>query len=366
MPRWNNDLLTNCKSIMDVSIMDIKPELYSKLLIEIQSECITNNKKVIEQHLRKKLMIPPSLAKHTSGYWIARGWSQAEAYIKSKENTQKNRKSVFSKEFWLTKINPNTGKLYTLDEANFERNSRRPIRKEYWMTRGYLEYDSIILAANTKSQNNKKGANNSKNSSVRKITSKRCIEYYTTRGYSLEDARIMQSESQKFFSKEICIEKYGEIDGLKIWQERQDQWQATLNEKSIEEKSRINRLKLTKGITVSSAERIILNEVKKYIPEVVHQFTLTELDKKQYIYDLCANNKIIEYNGDFWHCNPILYAADYVNPRTKVKAIDKWQQDQIKLQYAKDHGYDVLVVWESEFKSNKDEIIKKCIQFLTT
>ena len=48
----------------------------------------------------------------------------------------------------------------------------------------------------------------------------------------------------------------------------------------------------------------------------------------------------------------------------KIQEIE--DQDQIKLQYAKDHGYDVLVVWEREFKSNKDEIIKKCIQFLTT
>ena len=54
-----------------------------------------------------------------------------------------------------------------------------------------------------------------------------------------------------------------------------------------------------------------------------------------------------------------------MNPRTKLKAIDKWELDYIKIQYAQSQGYKVLVVWESDFKKNKEEVIKKCIQFLT-
>ena len=76
-------------------------------------------------------------------------------------------------------------------------------------------------------------------------------------------------------------------------------------------------------------------------------------------------NNNLENNGDFWHSNPNLYPPDFINPRTKLKAIDKWQIDHIKLQYARDQGYEVLVVWESDFKKNKEEIIKQCIQFLT-
>jgi hypothetical protein len=78
-----------------------------------------------------------------------------------------------------------------------------------------------------------------------------------------------------------------------------------------------------------------------------------------------ANKKIIEYNGDFWHANPNIYPPNFINPRTKINAVDKWEIDRIKLQYAQDQGYEVLVVWESDFKKNKEEIIKQCIQFLT-
>ena len=44
---------------------------------------------------------------------------------------------------------------------------------------------------------------------------------------------------------------------------------------------------------------------------------------------------------------------------------EKWFLDNIKIQYAESQGYEVLVVWESDFKINKEDVIKKCIQFLT-
>lgn len=365
MPRWNNSLENNCKDILDNSIKNIKSDLYQQLLLEVLESNIENNKKIIEQFLRNKLNLATALSRHTNGYWSSRGWSDEESYVKSKENKQKNCKSVYSRQTWLEKINPITGTNYTIEEADFERNSRRPIRKEYWIKKGYSEDESITLASTTKNQNNKKGATTGVDPSIRRATSKRCIEYYTSRGYTTEQATELVSENQKYFSKEICIQQHGEIDGLKIWKKRQEKWQATLNEKLPEEKARINRLKLSKGITVSSAEKIIFAEVKKILPEVEHQFTLCNSNKKQFIYDIRINNKIIEYHGDFWHCNPSKYSSDYINPRTKLKAIDKWNIDSVKLQYARDRGYEVLVVWESDFKKNKEEIIKKCIQFLT-
>lgn len=365
MPRWNNSLKDNCKHVLDTVIKNIKPDLYQCLLSELLDANVENNKKIIEQQIRSKLNLTSKLARHTVGYWKARGWSADESYIKSRENTQKNRKSVYSREFWLEKINPVTGLHYTIDEADFERNSRRPIRKEYWISKGYCDDESEKLAVNAKTNNNAKGASKNKGSTVRRITSRRCIEYYLARGYSEDESKKLLSESQKFFSKDICIQKYGEEHGIKVWKDRQDRWQAKLDSKSNDEKSRINRLKISKGITVSKAEKLILKELLDIVPGVVHQFSLFESNKKQYIYDIMYNNKIIEYNGDFWHCNPKKYLADFVNPKTKVRAIDKWKSDYDKIEFAQSQGYTVLVVWESDFKQNKEQTIKECIQFLT-
>lgn len=365
MPRWNNSLEDNIKIVMDTVIKNLKPNLYQQLLTETVNSNINNSKKVIEQFLRSRLNLTNTLSKHTKGYWLQRGWSADEAYVKSKENKQKNCKSVYSKEFWLEKINPATGTFYTPTEADFERNCRRPIRKEYWIKQGFSEIDAIRLAKETKDQNNKQGSKNSATSSVRRITSKRCIEYYTSRGSSAEEATQLVSDSQRYFSKRICIEKYGESEGVKIWQNRQTAWQAKLNAKSVEEKARINRAKLSKGITVSKAEKIIVKELVNFGIIASTQFTLFQGNKKQFVYDIMYNNKIVEYNGDFWHSNPAVYKENYLNPRTKLLAKDRWKKDQEKIQFAIDHGYKVLVIWESEFKQNQKETINKCIQFLT-
>lgn len=350
---------------LDKKIKNLKPSFRESMFNTLIDDPSINSIASCLEVIYQKLIPRSNLTRKSKKYWIVRGWSADEAYIKSKENKQKNCKSIYSRQFWLEKINPATSKNYTIEEADFERNSRRPIRKEYWIKKGYTESESIDLALKTKDQNNKKGAAAVVNSEVRRITSKRCIEYYTARGFDEQEATKMLSESQKFFSKEICIKKYGQIEGEAIWSSRQQRWQATLSAKSSEEKARINRLKLSKGITVSKAEKILLEKIKLVVPDVVHQFTLFNSGKKQYVYDIMANKKIIEYHGDFWHSNPDMYESEYLNPRTKIRAVDRWALDDLKLKFAQQQGYEVLVVWENDFKKNKNEIIDKCIQFLT-
>jgi len=69
------------------------------------------------------------------------------------------------------------------------------------------------------------------------------IEYYLAQGYSEEESQIELTKRQKTFSLDICIEKHGKVEGLRIFQDRQDRWQATLNAKPQEEIDDINRRK---------------------------------------------------------------------------------------------------------------------------
>jgi G:T-mismatch repair DNA endonuclease (very short patch repair protein) len=367
MPRWNNNLESNTKEVMDIFIKNIHTKLYNQLLQEVLTLNLENNKKIIEIFLREKLQLFNKLARHTSGYWLSRGWSTEESYIKSKENKQKNTKSAYSQKTWLDRINPVTGVHYTLEEADFERNSRRPIRKEYWIKQGHTEPDAIKLATDTKNKNNKCGRDKSNASTVRRITSKRCIDYYTVRGYSQEEAVSLVSQNQKHFSKEICIEKYGEEVGVAIWQDRQDQWQSKLNAKSDKEKARINKLKLFKGGSISKGETLLVENIRARGINCNGQFEMLREKTKYYVYDIVYNKKIIEYNGDFWHANPKKYKPNDILkfPNSPKVAQEIWDADERKIQFARDQGYEVLVVWESDFKKDKEEIIKQCIQFLT-
>jgi G:T-mismatch repair DNA endonuclease (very short patch repair protein) len=68
-------------------------------------------------------------------------------------------------------------------------------------------------------------------------------------------------------------------------------------------------------------------------------------------------NLIIEYFGDYWHCNPNKYSAEYINKKKNLTAKEIWDYDTSKLELIKTYGYNVEVIWESELKLNKEKLL---------
>lgn len=79
------------------------------------------------------------------------------------------------------------------------------------------------------------------------------IEYYTSRGFTQEEAIVCVKKRQTTFSLEKLIEKYGNDEGHHRWNKRQQKWQESLNNKSQEEIKLINR---KKGLTKSGKPHV--------------------------------------------------------------------------------------------------------------
>lgn len=62
---------------------------------------------------------------------------------------------------------------------------------------------------------------------------------------------------------------------------------------------------------------------------------------------------IVEYFGDYWHMNPRRYAADSVHNLTKKTAQEIWDRDARKLNDLRVAGYDVVVVWEADWRADE-------------
>jgi len=191
------------------------------------------------------------------------------------------------------------------------------------------------------------------------------VKYWLDKGFTEEEAKQKVHKRQQTFSKEKCIAKYGEELGVKKFAERQQKWQDKLNSKSFEEKQEINKKKISfasryNGISVSIAERELKEKLQCY-----SQLILKRDDcPLNYAYDLYNEKKIIEYNGDYWHCNPNKYDKYHYHKRKHKYAHDIWESDSKKINYAGRLGYIVLVIWESEWKENKQQVIDKCREFL--
>jgi hypothetical protein len=213
--------------------------------------------------------------------------------------------------------------------------------------------------------NNKKELEDFRMSVVSKKSYNNRIDYYLNKGYSVEESEKLLKERQTTFTVEKCIKKYGENEGIKIYTQRQERWLKSLKENG---NLKNGYSKISQELFYKLLEYYSL-DIRKYIFFATKNDELI-LEKQKgglWLYDFAdiKNKKIIEYNGDNYHANPLTYkSTDIPNNYKNETAQEIWDKDAEKLSVAKQKGYDVLVVWDKDYKKNKEEIIKKCLKFL--
>lgn len=193
------------------------------------------------------------------------------------------------------------------------------------------------------------------------------IEYYIKRGASTEEAKSALKKRQQTFNLKKLQDKYGLEEGLRIWKDRQTRWQYTLNLKTDEEKSEINRKKLYRNGKVSKTEEKFVSMLRESVSELETQFIIKKDETHNYLYDVKVGNIIIEFNGSFWHANPQKYKeTDIINfPGNKnISAKDIWARDFHKISAAENLGYKVITIWDLDFKEDPQNTIKRCLDFI--
>lgn len=279
--------------------------------------------------------------------------------------------SAFSVKYWAERgLNE--------EESKKKVKEMKPNLVEYWLSRGF-SFDESKLKTELHLMNTERsfiikygeseGVKLFRDKKIKegKLHSQRSIEYWINKGYTLEESKNKVSESQNTFSLSKCVEKYGEEEGKKIFTKRQNKWQESL----------LNNGNMKRGYSKISQELFYkLLEIynitdKNKIKFATHngEFKLDNSNGGVYIYDFVdmTNKKIIEYNGDMYHANPKKYKkTDTPHPYRKNKtSLEIWESDKNKLTTAKNNGYEVLVIWDSEYRwGNKEKVIKKCLKFL--
>jgi very-short-patch-repair endonuclease len=117
--------------------------------------------------------------------------------------------------------------------------------------------------------------------------------------------------------------------------------------------------KFNKPISKQSIK--VLNEISKELQLEIE----SEVIIGNYIVDGIIENKkiIIEYFGDYWHCNPDIYGADKKINGGKM-AIDIWKNDKSRMDFYIESGYNPIIIWEKDWKNNKENIIKKLKEYI--
>lgn len=74
---------------------------------------------------------------------------------------------------------------------------------------------------------------------------------------------------------------------------------------------------------------------------------------------------VVEYNGDYWHCNPYFWKEWDYNKSIKMFAKEKWSEDLRRRKVLEKLGYTVLVVWENGWNKQKDRYINRIKEAFT-
>ena len=155
------------------------------------------------------------------------------------------------------------------------------------------------------------------------------------------------SESQKL---EWYVNKFGEDEGKRRYFDKMSKVsEFHKNNKKITSKGEYELFKLIK---------LVYNDAKLEYPTGDGIIDIYVPSKKA----------IIEYYGDYWHCNPSLYADDYYNRNLEMTAKEKHEFDKNKNEkYLKNIEHSkIAIIWESSFKLKKDnkEFLKPIILFI--
>ena len=99
---------------------------------------------------------------------------------------------------------------------------------------------------------------------------------------------------------------------------------------------------------------------ERYVREFLEKENIQfeqEYNLGKFYFDFKIQNKFIEVQGDFWHCNPKIYDK----PIAKIQK-DNLINDSFKLNFAQLMGFQVIYIWEYDLKHNRKNSLKELLE----
>lgn len=302
-------------------------------------------------------------------YWTDRGWTKeyGQMQIAKRQNT-------ISKESFIRKYGEKKGierleaytnnKSYIMKEFYKIHEAKLPYSKTIDPDTGefYTKEKIQILNKINLDKGRQKHIKNLKEKKVFTIWQK---EYWINKGFSEEEAKNIIYSKMNHNNLKFLISKYGETEGSRRFNKRQEKYKQTCKNKSPEEMREWNIKKVSKQPQRVSKSSIkffdeCLNRLQKegikfkkvYYNENEWDFWDYET-KRIYFYDFCIPEIkiLIEYNGIMYHPKYWMMPEEELklwNSPYKVNGITQRDIDIRKETLAKERGFRFLTIWEDE------------------
>ena len=219
------------------------------------------------------------------------------------------------------------------------------------------------------------------------------IKHWTRKGLSENEARQKVSEVQSKYSKQITSE------ALTLKNEKQSGDSNPMSLASISTRYNVSREKAKQltprfGMTGSLHPMFGKNHSEETITKIAANakvtFSNTSVGEKElgnFVIEnfsdvkiernigICRYNcdivieelkYVIEYFGDNWHMNPKFYKENDIHFRTKETGKSRQTKDETKIKQLNLLGYDVKIVWASEWQKERETVIEEIKNAINT
>lgn len=238
---------------------------------------------------------------------------------------------------------------YRKSMSDIQKNGASIFTTAHWINKGFTFSDAKKKVSDIQSKNAKK---------VKSTVSWMQKSFWMRKGMDEQSAEREISRRQSILSK-----RSPKFSGHKRSDESKRRISAAL-------KLRIDVVGKGKWAThfgEFSGRSLIEIEVYNFIKTNIEPRLKANVQIGSFIVDMIRDDKIIEFNGDFWHANPKNYKATDVlrgvgGPDKIAK--DIWEAESKRLDTLSDMGYDVLIVWESDWHNDRENTINKIKHFL--
>lgn len=133
----------------------------------------------------------------------------------------------------------------------------------------------------------------------------------------------------------------------------------------LKKSKKISKVKRIKKKPVRKASEVTVSKI-----EMIFEKFLTDLGipvKSQYqigykFYDFIipGTNILIEFDGDYWHCNPKKFPNGPEDRAQKNAIVNDLYKDKL----AASNGFNLIRVWESDFKEHPRSVAKRIKQII--
>lgn len=200
---------------------------------------------------------------------------------------------------------------------------------------------------------------------------------YKKEKYGWDEEKFKEYNKSRSVTLDNLINKYGEEDGIKKWDNYCEKQRYSCSLEYFKEKygelgeEKFNKFSNNRSIFwgySKMSEELFELIIKKINKNWTYYYSINEYKIKSYLLDFYIKEKdiCIEFNGDIWHANPLIFKDnDNPNPFNKdLTSKDIWEKDEKRINEIKKYIKNVFIIWENDLKKRgidviSDEIINK-------